>query len=166
MRKAVENTKTKIDRADQNLLAALHSDALATNAELAGAVHLSPTAVARRQKALEDSGVIRGYHADIDLAKFGLCTTVVVHITLKTQTETSLVEFEERVELCDSVVRCLLMSGADDYLLILRVKDLPDFERVHKTQLSRLPHVARIQSSFALREIVSRSIPRGVLEPR
>jgi Lrp/AsnC family transcriptional regulator, leucine-responsive regulatory protein len=162
----VENTTIKVDRVDQKLLAILHGDAFATNAELAVSVHLSPTAVARRQKALEESGVIRGYHAEIDLAKFGLCTTVVVHITLKTQTEAPLVEFEESVKLCDSVISCFLMSGADDYLLVLRVRDLPDFERVHKTQLSRLPHVARIQSSFALREIVSRSIPRGVLEPR
>jgi DNA-binding Lrp family transcriptional regulator len=56
------------------------------------------------------------------------------------------------------------MSGTDDYLLVLLVRDLPDFERVHKTQLSRLPHVARIQSSFALREIVRRALPADLLK--
>ena len=94
---------------------------------------------------------------------FGLRTTVVVQVTLKGQSEADLSEFEQAVALCDSVLRCFLMSGSDDYLLILLVRDLVDFERVHKTQLSRLPHVARIQSSFALRDVVRRALPADLL---
>ena len=94
---------------------------------------------------------------------FGLRTTVVVQIALKSQSEMDLAEFEQAVRNCDSVLQCFLMSGTDDYLLILLVRDLPDFERVHKTQLSRLPHVARIQSSFALRDIVRRALPADLL---
>ena len=77
--------------------------------------------------------------------------------------EADLAEFEAAVQQCDSVLRCWLMSGSDDYLLMLLVRDLPDFERVHKTQLSRLPHVARIQSSFALRDVVRRALPADLL---
>lgn len=152
-----------MDRLDRHLLDALVRDGRATSVELSQRIHLSPTAVARRQRALEESGVIRGYSANLDLAALGLPTTVVVHITLSSQRESDLAEFEEAVRLCDSVLRCLLMSGSDDYLLVLQVRDLPDFERVHKTQLSRLPHVARLQSSFALREVVRRSVPEGLL---
>jgi len=62
------------------------------------------------------------------------------------------------------VVRCFLMSGSDDYLLIVLVRDIEDFERIHRTELSRLPHVSRIQSNFALREVVNRTAPLGIFE--
>ncbi len=152
-----------IDRADRRLLLELSQRGRAAHVELAQAIHLSASAVARRQRALEDAGVIRGYGADIDPAAFGFTTTVVVQVTLKGQSEADLSEFEAAVAQCDSVLRCLLMSGSDDYLLILLVRDLVDFERVHKTQLSRLPHVARIQSSFALRDVVRRGLPADLL---
>jgi Lrp/AsnC family transcriptional regulator, leucine-responsive regulatory protein len=153
-----------MDRLDHRLLAVLARHGRASNVELAQDIHLSPTAVARRQRALEEAGVIRGYSADIDAAAFGLRATVVVQISLKSQSETDLAEFEQAVRSCDSVLQCFLMSGTDDYLLILLVRDLPDFERVHKTQLSRLPHIARIQSSFALRDIVRRFLPADLLD--
>ena len=153
-----------MDRLDHRLLSKLGRQGRATSVELAEAIHLSPTAVARRQKALEEQRVIRGYVADIDPAAFGLRTTVVVQIALKSQSESDLAEFEQAVRNCDSVLQCFLMSGTDDYILMLLVRDLPDFERVHKTQLSRLPHVARIQSSFALREIVRRALPADLLQ--
>jgi DNA-binding Lrp family transcriptional regulator len=152
-----------IDRTDRRLLLELSQHGRATNVELAQAVHLSASAVARRQRALEDGGVVRGYAADIDPSAFGFNTTVVVQVTLKGQSEAELSEFEQAVKQCDSVLRCLLMSGSDDYLLVLLVRDLVDFERVHKTQLSRLPHVARIQSSFALRDVVRRALPADLL---
>ena len=154
---------TPIDRADRRLLAELGERGRAPHVELAQAVHLSASAVARRQRALEEAGVIRGYRADIDPAAFGFTTTVVVQVMLKGQSEAELAEFEQAVRRCDSVLRCFLMSGSDDYLLILLVRDLVDFERVHKLQLSRLPHVARIQSSFALREVVRRALPADLL---
>ncbi len=154
---------TAIDRADRRLLLELSQRGRATNVELAQAVHLSASAVARRQRALEESGVVRGYAVDVDPAAFGFDTTVVVQVTLKGQSEAELSEFEQAVKRCDSVLRCFLMSGSDDYLLILLVRDLVDFERVHKTQLSRLPHVARIQSSFALRDVVRRALPADLL---
>ena len=152
-----------IDRSDRRLLLELSEHGRATAVEIAQAVHLSASAVARRQRALEERGVVRGYHADVDPGAFGFTTTVVVQVTLKGQSEADLAEFEAAVQQCDSVLRCWLMSGSDDYLLMLLVRDLPDFERVHKTQLSRLPHVARIQSSFALREVVRRALPGDLL---
>ncbi len=153
-----------MDKLDRHLLAVLARNGRATSIELAQAIHLSPTAVARRQRALEEAGVIRGYSANIDGAAFGLATTVMVQISLHSQREADLAEFEQAVQHCDSVLQCFLMSGSDDYVLMLQVRDLADFERVHKTQLSRLPHLARIQSSFALREVVRRPLPRDLLD--
>ena len=69
------------------------------------------------------------------------------------------ISFEAAVVDCPSVVRCFLMSGSDDYIVIVMARDIEDFERIHRTELSRLPRVARIQSSFAMREVVNRAVP-------
>ena len=108
---------------------------------------------------LEDEGFIRGYQAVLDLARFGLSTTVLVRVTLESQNEDALNSFEAAVVDCPSVVRCFLMSGSDDYIVIVMARDIEDFERIHRTELSRLPRVARIQSSFAMREVVNRAVP-------
>jgi DNA-binding Lrp family transcriptional regulator len=108
---------------------------------------------------LEEEGFIRGYQAVLDLARFGLSTTVLVRVTLESQNENALKSFEAAVINCPSVVRCFLMSGSDDYIVIVMARDIEDFERIHRTELSRLPRVARIQSSFAMREVVNRAVP-------
>jgi Lrp/AsnC family leucine-responsive transcriptional regulator len=59
-------------------------------------------------------------------------------------------------------IRTFLMSGSDDYLLIVLARDIEDFERIHRTELSRLPHVSRVQSNFALREIIDRAVPPAI----
>jgi DNA-binding Lrp family transcriptional regulator len=74
--------------------------------------------------------------------------------------------FERAVIACPSVVRCFLMSGSDDYMVTVLARDIEDFEHIHRTQLSRLPRVARIQSSFALREIINRAVPPAALKGR
>ncbi len=84
---------------------------------------------------------------------------MVVRITLDSQSDEALKAFEAGVLDCPSVVRCFLMSGSDDYVVIVLARDIEDFERIHRTELSRLPRVARLESSFALREVVNRAVP-------
>jgi len=152
-----------LDRIDVSLLREVTSNARCSHVELAERVGLSSTACARRLAALEQEGLIEGYQAVLGLRALGLGTTVIVRITLESQSEEALKAFESAVIKCASVVRCLLMSGSDDYLLTVLVRDIEDFERIHKTQLSRLPRVARIQSSFAIRSVVDRSFPPAAL---
>ncbi len=152
-----------LDRIDLAILRELEKDARITAVELAERVGLSSTASARRQRVLEEDGFILGYGARLSLAKFDLPTTVVVRIALETQSEEALSAFEKAVQRCPSVVRCLLMSGTDDYLVTVVVRDISDYERIHMTQLSRLPGVARLHSSFALRTVVDRAIPPSAL---
>lgn len=149
----------ELDKIDTTILAELSANARASQIELASRVGLSGTAVARRQKALEEKGFITGYQAILNLSLFGLRTTVLVRIALDSQSEDALKAFEDAVLKCPSVTRCLLMSGSDDYLAIVLAKDIEDFERIHRTELSRLPRVARIQSSFAIRSVVDRVVP-------
>ena len=152
-----------LDRIDFALLSALVSNARASHVELSERIGLSSTACARRQKALEEEAIILGYQAVLDLKRLGLSTTVLVRISLESQSEEALYAFEKAVVACPSVVRCFLMSGSDDYLVTVLAKDLEDFETIHRTQLSRLPRVARFQSSFALREIINRAVPPAAL---
>jgi DNA-binding Lrp family transcriptional regulator len=149
-----------LDELDMQLLKQLATNGRMSQVELASHVLLSPSAVARRQKALEDSGVITGYWANISPKALGLPTTVLVHVALNKQSDEALSEFERAVSTCENVVQCFLMSGEYDYVLVLLVRDLEDFERVRKLYLSRLPSVMRIHSSFAIREVLKRSIPQ------
>lgn len=154
----------EFDHLDMVILHHLANNARKSHVELADSVGLSTTAIARRQKALEDTGAIKAYHAVLDTHLFGYTTTVLVRIALDSQSDEALKSFEAGVATCPSITRCFLMSGTDDYLAIVLAKDIQDFERIHRTQLSRLPRVARIQSSFAIREVVDRPVPPAIFE--
>ncbi|KQZ01454.1 AsnC family transcriptional regulator [Pseudolabrys sp. Root1462] len=152
-----------LDRIDIALLREIASNARVSHVDLAERVGLSSTACSRRLATLEEEGFIAGYHAALGLQALGLGTTVIVRITLESQSEDALQAFEAAVAECPSVIRCLLMSGSDDYLVTILARGIEDFEQIHKTQLSRLPKVARIHSSFAIRNVVERPFPPTAL---
>jgi Lrp/AsnC family leucine-responsive transcriptional regulator len=152
-----------MDRIDRKILRQLVAHGRSTQFELSEAAALSPSAAARRQKALEESGVISGYRADIDLHRLGYAATVVVSISLDSQSDEALSAFEAAVAASPSVLRCLLMSGRDDYLVTVIAKSIQDYERIHRQEIATLPRVARIETAFALREVVTRSVPPQIL---
>ncbi|MGE0024197.1 MAG: Lrp/AsnC family transcriptional regulator [Hyphomicrobium sp.] len=154
-----------LDTLDRAILAALLDDGRLSQVQLAERVPLSATAVARRIRALEEAGVIQGYQARIDRRAMGLDMTVLVFISLQTQSEESLEAFETAATAAPSVIGCQLMSGEDDYVLTVLARDLADYERIHKQELSRLPGVTRLRSSFVLRDVKSRPLPADVLSP-
>ncbi|HUN28096.1 MAG TPA: Lrp/AsnC family transcriptional regulator [Steroidobacteraceae bacterium] len=143
----------KLDPADRQILEVLQRDARITNAALAEQVHLSESACLRRVRALEASGLIAGYGARVDQEKAGLPVNVFVSLTLDRQDQTDLQAFEEAVRRIPEVMECYLMTGDFDYLVRVVVADTADFERIHSRQLTRLPGVARVHSSFALRAV-------------
>jgi Lrp/AsnC family leucine-responsive transcriptional regulator len=151
-----ETCMSELDRFSVALLKELVRDGRASHVELSQSVGLSPTACARRQKTMEQEGVITGYQAVLGHKALGLGVNVIVRIALDSQSEETLQNFEKAIERCPSVVRCFLMSGSDDYLVTVAARDIEDYEHIHKSQLSRLPHVFRIQSNFALRNIIDR----------
>ena len=152
-----------MDRIDRKILRQLVANGRSTQFELAEAAALSPSAAARRQKSLEETGVISGYRADIDLRQLGYAATVVVSISLDSQSDEALSAFEAAVAASPSVLRCLLMSGRDDYLVTVIAKSIEDYERIHRQEIATLPRVARIETAFALREVVTRSVPPQIL---
>ncbi|MCR9114382.1 MAG: Lrp/AsnC family transcriptional regulator [Rhodobacteraceae bacterium] len=143
-----------LDTMDRRLLAVLQKRGRISNAELADAVNLSASACHRRVQRLESDGYISGYVALVDPRKMGLPTTVFVEITLATQAEEVLEAFETAVARIPDVLECHLTAGTADYILKLVTEDTEDFARIHRQYLTRLPGVAKMQSSFALRTVL------------
>lgn len=150
----------ELDATDQQILQILQVDARITNAALAEQVHLSPSACLRRVRRLEEVGVLTGYVALVDRKLIGRATSVFVEIALTSQDEDHLDAFEEAVVEVDEILSCHLMAGDSDYLLHVAATDVADYERIHKAYLSRLPHVAQLRSSFALRTVCDRKVHR------
>lgn len=145
-----------LDAIDHSILRMLQQNARITNSELAEKVGLSPSACSRRLDILEKNGVIDGYHAHLSHKALDYKMIAIVHISLSGQFAKTLSEFEAAVKRCPNVLSCYLMSGEYDYILRVAARDLEDYERIHRDWLSALPHVVKINSSFALREIIDR----------
>jgi DNA-binding Lrp family transcriptional regulator len=143
----------KLDRSDHAILSVLQSDGRISNVDLADRVNLSESACLRRVRALEKSGLIKGYAAQVDQTKVGLPVDVFVNITLERQDLAELNAFEEAVQKIPEVMECYLMTGEHDYVLRVVVADVNDYERIHQKYLTRLPGVDRVNSSFALRTV-------------
>lgn len=147
---------TEIDSTDRAILSALGADGRMSNVTLAERVHLSPSACLRRLRRLEESGVIDRYAAVIDPTSIGKATSVFVDISLSSQREDLLDAFEAAVTEVPGVMSCHLMAGDADYVVQILCADVADYERIHRTYLSRLPGVTRLRSSFALRTVCSK----------
>lgn len=150
----------QLDAQDLKLLAMLQRDGRQSNAALAQAANLSASACHRRVRRLEAEGVIAGYGARLDPVAMGRRTVVYVEFTLMGQSQEVLDAFEAAITLVPDVVECHLMAGSADYLAKVMARDSDDFARIHREHLSRLPGVAQMQSSFALRTVrAGRELP-------
>ena len=145
---------TDLDATDRRILTVLQAEGRVTNAELSERINLSPSACHRRVQRLEEEGYISGYVALLDARKMGRPTTVFVEITLQGQADEVLDAFEREIARIPDILECHLMAGSADYLLKVMAQDTEDFARIHRQYLSRLPGVAQMQSSFALRTVL------------
>jgi Lrp/AsnC family leucine-responsive transcriptional regulator len=142
-----------MDRADIALLDALQRDSSRSIADLAESAGMSSSACHRRIKALEASGAIAGYAAQLDPQRLGLKLLAFVEITLTSQSREAMDRFEAAVGDYDDILDCHLMSGQADYLLRVAAADLEQYDRIHRDCLARLPGVSAMRSAFAIRRI-------------
>jgi len=142
-----------LDSIDRRLLTALQKQGRISNADLADMVNLSASACHRRVQRLEADGYIKGYVALLNARKMGVAATIFVEITLSTQADEVLEAFEKAVARIPDVLECHLTAGAADYILKVVAENTDDFARIHRQYLTRLPGVAKMQSSFALRTV-------------
>ena len=143
----------QLDLTDLKILAQLQEDSSLTNVELARRVHLSPSPCLQRVKALEDAKVIRQYVALADPLALGIGLSVFISISLKEQAKAALADFESRIAEHDEVMECYLMTGDCDYLIRVAVRDIGALERFILEQLTPIPGIEKIRSSFALKQV-------------
>ncbi|QWE06419.1 Lrp/AsnC family transcriptional regulator [Polynucleobacter sp. JS-JIR-5-A7] len=143
----------KLDPIDIRILNELQNDSSHSNVELAKRVHLSPSPCLMRVKALKDKGVIRNYVALADPKALGLGLNVFISISLKEQSKEALAAFEQRISEHDEVMECYLMTGDSDYLIRVAVADMGALEKFILEQLTPIPGIEKIRSSFALKQV-------------
>ncbi|WP_406625593.1 Lrp/AsnC family transcriptional regulator [Acidovorax sp. SDU_ACID1] len=143
----------KLDTIDLRILAELQADGSLSNVELARRVHLSPSPCLARAKALEAAGVIQRYVALANAAALGLGLNVFISISLKTQSKEALAAFEQSIAEHDQVMECYLMTGDSDYLIRVAVADISALERFILDQLTPIPGIEKIRTSFTLKQV-------------
>ena len=141
---------TSLDGFDLKILAALQQDGRLTNQELADQVGLSPSQCSRRRSALEDSGVVKGYRADLDPEKLGLGLTVFTHVSLAAHNPDNSRKFADLVRRLEFALEAHALTGDTDYLVKMIVPDLKALSAVVNEQL--LPHesVANVRTAVVL----------------
>jgi DNA-binding Lrp family transcriptional regulator len=101
--------------------------------------------------ALEEAGVIRGYHADLDPAKLGFAITVFALVSLKSQAEEALRQFEEHMRELPEVRECHMLNGEIDFILKIVSRDLQSFQEFLTSRLTPVPNVASVKTSLTIR---------------
>ncbi len=145
-----------LDEIDHRLLRLLRLNGRRSNIELAHDVGLSPSACSRRIRQLEARGVIRGYTAILAPEAVGGVAAIVM-VTLERQTDAFMTRFEAAVRTHPEIEECLLMTGNADYMLRVSASSAGAYDGIHKQILARLPGVARLQSSFVIRDVTPRA---------
>jgi len=140
-----------LDSIDRRLLAELQAEGRVTNVELAQRVGLTAPPCLRRVRALEEAGVIKGYHADIDASKLGFAITVFAMVSLKSQAERDLTAFESHIATIPEVRECHMLNGEIDFILKIVAGDLKAFQDILTTHLTPAPNVASVKTSLTIR---------------
>lgn len=140
-----------LDAIDMKLLAELQADGRITNVELATKVGLTAPPCLRRMRALEQSGTIKSYHANVDAAALGFTITVFAMVSLKSQAEDDLRAFEQHVRALPDVRECHMLNGEIDFILKIVARDLQSFQEFLTSQLTSAPNVSSVKTSLTIR---------------
>ncbi len=140
-----------LDQIDRRLLAELQDQGRVTNVDLATRVGLTAPPCLRRVRALEEAGVIKGYHAQLDGAKLGFTIMVFAMVSLRSQAEEDLRAFEEHVLALPEVRECHMLNGEIDFILKIVSKDLQSFQEFLTSKLTPAPNVASVKTSLTIR---------------
>lgn len=142
-----------MDAIDRKILAELQRDGRLTITELADRVRLSVSPCHRRLRALENSGAISGYRAQLDAHALGLSFEALVFVTMRASDRSTLEMFEESVAEIPNVLQAQRLFGDPDYLLRVITRDLAAFQRLYDEQLAALPGVQRLTSTLVMKSV-------------
>ena len=140
-----------LDDIDRKLLSELQSEGRVTNVELAQRVGLTAPPCLRRVRALEEAGVIKGYHAELNASELGFAITVFAMVSLKSQAEDALRQFEDHMRELPEVRECHMLNGEIDFILKIVSRDLQSFQEFLTSKLTPAPNVASVKTSLTIR---------------
>ncbi len=157
----------KLDPIDRHILAELQSNGRMTNVDLSKRVGISAPPCLRRVRALEESGLIEGYHAQMNSRALGFEVTVFAMVGLDKQSGPDLAEFEARVAGWPLVRECHMLNGEIDFILKCVAPDLPSFQEFLTNELTASPNIASVKTSLVIRASkYEPGVPFEVLEER
>jgi DNA-binding Lrp family transcriptional regulator len=142
---------TQLDHIDRRLLAELQKNGRITNVELASRVGLTAPPCLRRVRGLEEDGVIAGYHAKVDAGRLGFGITVFAMVSLKSQAEGALREFEAHMQELPEVREVHMLNGEIDFMLKIVARDLQSFQEFLTARLTPAPNVESVKTSLTIR---------------
>lgn len=158
---------TKLDDIDRKILAELQADGRMTNVELAKRVGISAPPCLRRVRTLEETGYIRGYHADVDARELGFEVQVFAMVGLQSQAQADLTAFEDACRGWPLVRECHMLNGEVDFILKCVAPDLSSFQNFLTGELLTTPNVASVKTSLVIRAAKDDpGVPFDVLEDR
>ena len=158
---------TRLDQIDRKILAELQADGRMTNVELAKRVGISAPPCLRRVRTLEETGFIRGYHADVDARELGFEVQVFAMVGLQSQAEADLSVFEGRCQGWPLVRECHMLNGEVDFILKCVAPDLSTFQRFLTEELTAADNVASVKTSLVIRGAKDDpGVPFDILEER
>ena len=141
----------KLDRIDRRILRDLQADGRMTNVDLAERAGISAPPCLRRVRALEEAGVVKGYHAELSAAALGFNVTVFAQVGLSSQAEQDLRAFEALVNTWPEVRECHMLAGETDFLLKVVAEDWDAYQKFLTEKLTPAPHVAHVKSALSIR---------------
>ena len=159
--------RSKLDPIDRKILAELQADGRMTNVELSQRVGISAPPCLRRVRTLEELGLIKGYHADVNARDLGFEVQVFAMVGLHSQAESDLVDFESRVQAWSLVRECHMLNGEIDFILKCVAPDLTSFQHFLTHELTSAPNVASVKTSLVIRVAKDTpGVPFDILEQR
>ena len=156
-----------LDPIDRKILAELQADGRMTNVELAKRVGISAPPCLRRVRTLEESGFIKGYHADVNARALGFEVQVFAMVGLVSQAAADLNAFEHHCDAWPLVRECHMLNGEVDFILKCTAPDLSTFQTFLTEELLTTPNVASVKTSLVIKEAKDQpGVPFETLEER
>ena len=144
-------TRSRLDKIDRNILKRLQFDGRVTNVELAKSVGISAPPCLRRVRSLQSSGYIEGFFAKVNPVKLGYGVNVFAMVTMKSQAEDDLMNFEQYVDKLPEVRECHMLTGDVDFMIRVVSKSWAGYQEFLKKHLTSVPNVMSVKSSLSIR---------------
>lgn len=144
------NPKYKLDNIDRKILAILQSTAKITNAQLSKEIGLSPAPTLERVKKLENSGILKSYHATLDTEKIGLGVSTFVLVSLKGHNKENIDVFLKEINQIDEVIECHHVTGSGDFILKIIAQDISSYQKLMLEKVSNISVLDNMESMVIL----------------